>query len=116
VSRRVCSFATPRSRGLSRLSEPDREAGRRHSLKPHAVDVGAFAALDLEPHVDDAVGPVFLGFASQGLDSRLTVRFGAGITGCQPGPRRPDSTNRNRTPAVIERGRKTHLHEVQSIC
>ena len=63
-----------------------------------------------------AVGPVFLGFAPQGLDRRLTLGFGAGIAGGPPGPRRPDSPNRNRTPAVVERGRKTHLHEVQSIC
>ena len=35
----------------------------------------ALAAVDLEPHVDHAVGPVLLGFAGQSLDGRLTVRF-----------------------------------------
>jgi hypothetical protein len=62
---------------LGRLSEPDREARRCHALKAEAVDLAARASLDLEPHVDDPVGPVFLSFAPQGLDGRLTVRFTA---------------------------------------
>jgi hypothetical protein len=28
-----------------------------------AIDVAALAAVDLEPHVDDGVGPIVLGFA-----------------------------------------------------
>jgi hypothetical protein len=100
----------------SRLGEPDRETRRRHPLKPEAVDLAALAPLDLEPHVDDAVGAVFLGFAPQRLDRRLTIGFGARVAGGAPRGRRPDSPNRNRTPAVVERGRKTHLHEIQSVC
>ena len=94
----------------SRLSEPNRETCRRHTLEPEAVDLAALAALNLEPDVDDTVCSVFLGLSPQGLDSRLTIAFGAPVAGGPPGPRRPDSPNCNCTPAAIERGRKTHLH------
>ena len=98
-----------------RLGEPDRKPRRRHPLEPDPADVAALAALDLEPHVDDSVSPIVFGFAPQGLDRRLSVGFGAGVAGGPPGPLRPDSANRNCTPAVVKRGRKTHSHEVQSI-
>jgi hypothetical protein len=98
-----------------RLSEPHRETDRRNPLKPKSVNLAALAGLKLEPDVYDAVGPVFLGLAPQGLDSRLTIGFGVGIARGPPGPRGPDSPYRNCTPAVVEGGRKTHSHEVQSV-
>jgi hypothetical protein len=109
------STKRPLAGASGRLGEPDRKPHRRHPLEPDPADVAALAALDLEPHVDDSVRPIVFGFAPQGLDRRLTVGFGAGIAGGAPGPFRPDSPNRNCTPAVVKRGRKTHSHEVQSI-
>ena len=54
---------TPRGGvGLGRLGEPNREARRRHALKLDSVDIVAFAAVYLELHVDDGVGPVVLSF------------------------------------------------------
>ncbi len=60
-----------------RACEAHREAGRGHSLKIDAFDVGALDPVNLEPHVDDRVGAVFLGFAGQGLDRRPAIGFGA---------------------------------------
>ena len=58
---------------LSRLGEPDRKACRRYPLEPQAVYLAAFAALDVELDVDDALGPIILGLARQRIDDRLTV-------------------------------------------
>ena len=81
-------------------------------LKPKSVDFAAFAALDVELDVDDAVSAIVLGFARQGLDGRLSVGFGARTAGGPPGSLRSNSSDRNCTPAVIGGGRKTHSHEV----
>ena len=36
-------------------------------------------SVNLEPHFNDRVGAVFLGFAGQGLDCGLTIGFGSRI-------------------------------------
>jgi hypothetical protein len=62
--------------------------------------------------LDDSLSAVILGFARQCVDGRLTVGFCAWTAGCAPWPRCPNSPDRNRTPAVIEGGRKTNSHQI----
>jgi hypothetical protein len=80
-----------RKSASSCLGEPNREARRRHALEPETVDLAAFAALDLELDVNDAISPVFLGFACQSVDCGLTVGFRAGPAGGSPGPLGPNA-------------------------
>ncbi len=69
-------------------------------------------AVDFKIKTNNRVGVVFLGFADQRLDGRLTIGFGGGAVDGAPTGRRPDPADRSMAAAAFERIRATDLHDL----